>query len=685
MTGRYLAVALLIAMLVVAAGVATVAAETFKWGEPISLNGVKLTKESRDCVACHLRATPFIVYDWYKSVHREVGVGCYECHAAQPGTRPDVERHYGYYITLIVTPKQCARCHPAVVEEFEKSVHAFAGLHAYALKEFPAYWTIVADQFGWSENFTIPAEYIETEWVPKIVREFTGNDKYGIVVLEQDPTNEIIPYNPLGLSIDNYNARKALYIWGIRGCLACHGVRMDVKDAYAYPSLKTLMEYMKEGKAPEKVIFDPAFITNHGIGRVNPDGSLGSCEACHPYHSFSVKIARKGAYQACGRCHCGPDHPNDEQWSKSVHGAIYWGEAEDWDWDKPVNNWVPGRDFRAPTCVTCHMAAVYDERGNVLYASSHDVAIINKFKLGRWVMTLPRVAGLPDPAFPGATAKKPAVFTSPTTGVTIKLVYPEPGWKERRERAIAMCSQCHTKIYAASWLKTFDWMIILVDYMRDKYVLTIANMLKEKGLFTPMDKWKVRNLGAMANRPTKMAAAHFGPDFVWWDGIMHFTEWLEEWLIDVAERPAVRKNAPEIVHMIEEILPWYKTKVEGIATTAAITKPAVTETRAGKLEKTIVERQVEEIVTVAKSNPEIVKYARSIGAVETAKKAKPAKSVETVEPKPLVIGVKAVNLGAVKTLTVNLGGQQPNTGVLALFFAALPVAAVVAYREARRE
>ncbi|ALL00834.1 hypothetical protein Pyrde_0784 [Pyrodictium delaneyi] len=620
-------------------------AATYSWGEEISLSGVQLTTESKDCVECHMRATPFIVYDWYKSKHRMVGVGCYECHSAKPGTRPDVYEHYGYYITTLVTPKQCGRCHPAIAEEFQKSVHAFAGVHAYVLKEEPAYWMILAKQFGWDEHFKVPAEYIETEWVPKIVRDFVGDQNYGKVVLEEDPTNAIIPYNPLGLSIDNYVAQKALYIWGIRGCLGCHGVRMDVKDAFAFPSLDELMQYMKEGKAPEKVVYDPAFMHNHGIGRVNPDGSLGSCEACHPYHGFSVKIARKGAYQACGRCHTGPDHPNDEQWSKSVHGAIFWGEAEDWDWDKPVNNWMPGRDYRAPTCVTCHMAAVFNERGEVKYASSHDVAIISKFKLGKWVYTLPRVAGLPDFAIPTATATQAPVFKSPTTGDTITLVYPEPDWKARRQRAIDMCAQCHTKEYAAAWLKTYDWMIILVDYMRDEYVLTVANMLKAKGLFTPMDEWMVRNLGAMANRPTKMSAAHFGPDFTWWEGIMHFAEKIEEWLIDVYERPAVAKKAPEIREKIEEILPWFKEQWEGEGSTGTVHSLA----------------EVKTAIAKAVEAPSIEAYAQK---------------VETLEPpaKPLVAKAPVKTLGEVSEFSLTLPGSDASREVPVAVFAVFPAA-----------
>ncbi len=46
---------------------------------------------------------------------------------------------------------------------------------------------------------------------------------------------------------------------------------------------------------------------SQGVGRVNPDGSLGSCSACHSRHGFSIEVARKP--YACSKCHKGPDVP----------------------------------------------------------------------------------------------------------------------------------------------------------------------------------------------------------------------------------------------------------------------------------------------------------------------------------------------------------------------------------------
>lgn len=58
---------------------------------------------------------------------------------------------------------------------------------------------------------------------------------------------------------------------------------------------------------------------NTGIGRINPDGSLGSCSACHARHNFSK--AREP--EACGKCHLGPDHPQTEVYQESKHGILY--------------------------------------------------------------------------------------------------------------------------------------------------------------------------------------------------------------------------------------------------------------------------------------------------------------------------------------------------------------------------
>src|ERR1039457_1454293 len=93
------------------------------------------------------------------------------------------------------------------------------------------------------------------------------------------------------------------------GCRQCHG--SEVK-------------YLKDGK------FDADTWPNSSIGRVNPDGSRGSCAACHGRHSFSSALARPPANIA--------------------------------KMNLDAKSWVVGKDYSAaPTCATCHMSATSNQ------------------------------------------------------------------------------------------------------------------------------------------------------------------------------------------------------------------------------------------------------------------------------------------------------------------------------------
>ncbi|MBL7153990.1 MAG: hydroxylamine oxidoreductase, partial [Phycisphaerae bacterium] len=69
------------------------------------------------------------------------------------------------------------------------------------------------------------------------------------------------------------------------GCFHCHGTVVKLEGGR----------------------FDKQAWPNVGVGRINPDGSKGSCSSCHTRHKFSLAEARKP--EACGQCHLGPDHP----------------------------------------------------------------------------------------------------------------------------------------------------------------------------------------------------------------------------------------------------------------------------------------------------------------------------------------------------------------------------------------
>ncbi|MCP3995688.1 MAG: hydroxylamine oxidoreductase, partial [bacterium] len=115
----------------------------------------------------------------------------------------------------------------------------------------------------------------------------------------------------------------------VNGCWQCHGSEIRVN---------------------EDGTLDPATWPNSGIGRVNPDGSEGSCTACHQRHDFSAAQARHP--DNCGKCHMGPDHPQKEIYEESKHGIAFKANIDKMNMDS--SKWVVGEDYSAaPTCATC--------------------------------------------------------------------------------------------------------------------------------------------------------------------------------------------------------------------------------------------------------------------------------------------------------------------------------------------
>ena len=123
----------------------------------------------------------------------------------------------------------------------------------------------------------------------------------------------------------------------VNGCWQCHGSQVKV---------------LEDGR------LDPATWPNSGIGRINPDGSAGSCSACHQRHEFSIAQARRP--ENCGKCHLGPDHPQKEIYDESKHGINFYANVDKMNLES--SKWVVGEDYSAaPTCATCHMSATENQ------------------------------------------------------------------------------------------------------------------------------------------------------------------------------------------------------------------------------------------------------------------------------------------------------------------------------------
>lgn len=76
------------------------------------------------CILCHREVTPGIYNQWIDSTMGQAGVNCYDCHKAEESD-PDAFEHKEL-IAIVVTPKDCSRCHEKEFKEYGSSHHADA-------------------------------------------------------------------------------------------------------------------------------------------------------------------------------------------------------------------------------------------------------------------------------------------------------------------------------------------------------------------------------------------------------------------------------------------------------------------------------------------------------------------------------------------------------------------------------
>ena len=111
-------------LVLASATLAAIAWSSIAWGQSFGLR--ELSEESRECIECHKKQNRVIYQQWGESKHFRANVSCFECHAAERGDA-DAFDHYDQLISVLVTPKDCARCHSKEVDEFVNSHHAKGG------------------------------------------------------------------------------------------------------------------------------------------------------------------------------------------------------------------------------------------------------------------------------------------------------------------------------------------------------------------------------------------------------------------------------------------------------------------------------------------------------------------------------------------------------------------------------
>ena len=408
--------------------------ETTRKAEEAGLRraNVSTPRSSVECVNCHAQSTPGIVEHWRGSTHSRKGVGCVECHVAASG-EPDAFPHYSQTIATMVTPRDCARCHVEEAAQFEASHHAAAGNILASLDNFLAE-TIEGARMDFSPHSATPGKTVDT--VKGSASASSGCQQcHGSKVALVATDGSRITFDDL---LPDRNGTPT---------------RADVVSRIAHD---------EHGKPR----YDTSTWPNTGIGRVNLDGSRGSCAACHSRHDFSPRRARQP--ENCGKCHLGPDHPQKEIYEESKHGVAYRDLKDDMHLD--AQTWVLGRDYAAaPTCASCHMSWNIRNGGKVTHDPGERISWTNR----------PPVSIVMD------TDVNHKIVIA--TGAEQRRALTADTWEDKRGRMKEVCSACHTPDYVNAFYRQYDDLVILYNEKFARPGLAIMTALVDNKVRTPTD------------------------------------------------------------------------------------------------------------------------------------------------------------------------------------------------------
>jgi hydroxylamine dehydrogenase len=285
-------------------------------------------------------------------------------------------------------------------------------------------------------------------------------------------------------------------------CRSCHEqiYQQFARSRHAAPAWAAI--YGEKGLTPEQVNFSetyqpggtrrpphpfvlseggPAMASGceqcHSVGKPNPDGTIGTCTACHTRHTSSVAIARLPS--TCGQCHMGPDHSQIEIYEESKHGVMFAAQEKLLNLNADPKN-LTTRDMFVPTCATCHMSGI-----NGL-GITHDPS-------ERLSYFLANAISEKRPNYAAAQAKMKQVCEQCHTSTIVDPVY------ERAEKTVEATNE---KVAAAK---------AIVDGLRKDGVLSGAPFSQPID-FVYFDFWHYDG------RTAKHGAFMGGADFVQWHG-----------------------------------------------------------------------------------------------------------------------------------------------------------------------
>ncbi len=367
--------------------------------------------------------------------------------------------------------KECVKCHqsedPGIYQQWGESRHFRANVGCYECHRAAKGEPDAFDHFG-QLIATVVSPKDCAQCHSREVAEFAGShhSKAARILGSLDNRLAEVVEGNSGFKTEGFPGGNSAA--AVSGCWQCHGVVIKV---------------LGEGK------LDPATWPNTGIGRINPDGSEGSCTACHVRHQFSAEQARHP--DNCGKCHMGPDHPQKEIYYESKHGIAFLANKERLNMGRP--KWVVGEDyFLAPTCATCHMSATKDQ------PVTHDVGMRISWN------------------------NRPAISIRPeVSDAKMGLAGKNVPWEKRRDNMKNVCRNCHSNQWIDNFYTQYD---ALLDLYHEKFakpgmeLMALAKPLLRPAEFSNKLDFVWYELWHHEGRRARHGASMMGPDYTHWHG-----------------------------------------------------------------------------------------------------------------------------------------------------------------------
>ncbi|MBM3236917.1 hydroxylamine oxidase [Candidatus Poribacteria bacterium] len=394
-----------------------------------------LSEETEQCFECHSVYTPGVVEDWLTSRHAMITPETALKNSALE-RRISSETVEANLRNVVVG---CYECHALNAEQHKDNF----------------------EHLGFQINTIVSPNDCKV-CHPVEAREYSESKKaYALSNLRENPVYSALVETII--SLKKAEAGKVIPLQASDAtkhetCYACHGTEVMVTGTTEIAtdlgdiSVPTLTNW-----------------PNQGVGRINPDGSRGACTACHPRHSFSIEIARKP--YTCSQCHLQPDVPAWDVYKESKHGNIFFSKAYDWNWSNVP--WKIGKDFKAPTCASCHNSLVTTPEDEVILPRTHD------FNARLWVRLFGLIYSHPQPKRGDTYNIKnadglplPTTFTG--NSAAEYLINAEEQAK-RESQVKKLCKACHSTTWVNRHFEKIDNTIDETDGM----TLAATNLLSE--------------------------------------------------------------------------------------------------------------------------------------------------------------------------------------------------------------